>query len=198
MTDIDSGTFAGIVKGDRKAFENLFQKYYGMLCDYALSYLNNANETEDTVQDVFVYIWNHRTTIRVDNTVRSYLFASVKHRALNVLKHQAVERSHSLLLVEFLEDLGREEYSEEETLQLKQVRQAVRMLSPQCRLAFMKSCLEGKKYKEIAEEMHISVNTVKSHILKAYRSIHEHIDSERSTPSPLLCFAIYKDLYFGA
>lgn len=198
MTDIDSGIFAGIVKGDRKAFENLFQEYYGALCDYASSYLNNTNEAEDAVQDVFVYIWDNRRTIQVDGSVRSYLFTAVKHRALNILKHYAIERSHSPLLVEFLEDLGRTEYSEEESLQLKQVRQAVRMLPSQCRLAFVKSCLEGKKYKEIAEEMRISVNTVKSHILKAYRSIHEHIDSERSIPFPLLCFAIYKDLYFGA
>ena len=40
----------------------------------------------------------------MDTSVKSYLFTSVKHRALNILKHQAVERSHSCLLVEFLED----------------------------------------------------------------------------------------------
>ncbi len=195
MTDIDSGTFAGIVKGDRKAFESLFQKYYGALCDYATSYLNNTNETEDAVQDVFVYIWNNRGTIQVEGCVRSYLFTAVKHRALNILKHYAIERSHSPLLVEFLEDLGRTEYSEEESLQLKQVRQAVRMLPSQCRLAFVKSCLEGKKYKEIAEEMHISVNTVKTHILKAYRSIHKYLDSDVSYPSSLLLLAVYKEVY---
>ncbi|MDE6451672.1 MAG: RNA polymerase sigma-70 factor, partial [Odoribacter sp.] len=86
MTDIDSGIFAGIVKGDRKAFENLFQKYYGILCDYAFSYLNDVNEIEDTVQDVFVYVWNNREAIHVNSSVRSYLFTSVKHRALNILK----------------------------------------------------------------------------------------------------------------
>lgn len=194
MTDIDKRIFAAVVQGDKEAFERLFQKYYVMLCDYAWSYLNDADETEDAVQDVFVYVWNHRGEIHANGSVKAYLFASVKHRALNILKHRAVERSHSPLLVEFLEDLGREEYSEEEAFQLKQIRLAIEALPSQCRLVFMKSCLEGKKYKEIAEELHISVNTVKSHILKAYRSIHEYVGSSSSHSASFLFFALYSNL----
>ena len=47
------------------------------------------------------------------------------------------------------------------------------------------SCLDGKKYKEIAEELGISVNTVKSHIMKAYRDIRARVGGESS---PLLLF----------
>ena len=69
----------------------------------------------------------------MDTSVKSYLFTSVKHRALNILKHRAVERSHGCLLVEFLEDLSQEEYSEEEAVQLEKIRQALQILPLQCR-----------------------------------------------------------------
>ena len=148
------------------------------------------SEVEDAVQDVFVYVWNNRDAIVVDTSVRSYLFTSVKHRALNILKHRAVERSHGRLLVEFLEDLSQEEYSEEEAVQLEKIRQALKILPLQCRTVFMMSSLDGKKYKEIAEELHISINTVKSHVLKAYRTIREYVGV--TTSPSFLFFVAYK------
>lgn len=165
-----------LVDGDRKTFEVLFHKYYSLLCDYALTYLEDANAAEDIVQDVFVYLWNHCKSIAITTSLKSYLYSSVKHRALNVLKHQAIVRKHSPLLVEFLGNLAKEDYSEQELEQLEQVRRAFDLLPNQCRVVFMMSCLEGKTYKEIADELHISVNTVKSHILKAYRDIRENVN----------------------
>ncbi len=155
------GIVKSIMGGDRKLFEALFHEYYVLLCDYARTYLEDVSEAEDAVQDVFVYLWNYRKSIVISTSLKSYLYSSVKHHALNILKHKAVARKHSPLLIEFLENEEKEEYSETESERLEQVRKAFGMLPDQCRTAFMKSCLEGKKYKEIAEEMHISVNTVK-------------------------------------
>lgn len=174
-TDSDKQLFSAIIEGDRNAFECLFQKYYTVLCDYSWTYLDGKGEAEDAVQDVFVYIWNNRKSIHMQDSVRGYLFSAVKHRVLNMLKHKAIERSHSRLLTEFWEDLSKSEYSEEEQLQLEQIRSILQNLPPQCRTVFMKSCLEGKKYREIAEELQISVNTVKYHILRAYREIREKV-----------------------
>lgn len=186
--EVDNKLFEAIRLGSRDAFEHLFQRYYVALCQYAATYLEERGETEDAVQDVFVYVWNNRKTVGVQSSVKSYLYSSVKHRALNILKHRAVERSHSRLLSEFLEDLSRTEYSEEEQLQLEQIQKVLRSLPLQCRTVFTMSCLEGKKYKEIAEELQISVNTVKFHILKAYRDIRENVAMSGEFPV-LLCIA---------
>ena len=159
----DNEIIKSLVDGDRKTFEALFHKYYSLLCDYALTYLEDANAAEDIVQDVFVYLWNHCKSIAITTSLKSYLYNSVKHSALNVLKHQAIVRKHSPLLVEFLGNLAK-------------ARRAFDLLPNQCRVVFMMSCLEGKTYKEIADELHISVNTVKSHILKAYRDIRENVN----------------------
>ncbi len=186
----DSEVVKAIAGGDRNIFEALFHKYYSLLCDYALTYLEDVNEAEDTVQEVFVYLWNYRKSIIISTSLKSYLYSSVKHRALNVLKHQVVTRRHSPLLTEFLENLANENYSELEQEQLEQVRKALKELPDQCRIVFMKSCLEGKKYKEIAEELHISVNTVKTHILKAYHDIRANVN--RPISSQVLCLMICK------
>lgn len=193
--EVDNRLFEAIRLGNKDAFERLFQRHYVALCNYAATYLDEQGETEDVVQDVFVYVWNNRKTVEVRNSLKSYLYSSVKHRALNILKHRAVERSHSRLLGEFLEDLSRTEYSEEEQLQLEQIQKVLQTLPLQCRTVFTMSCLEGKKYKEIAEELQISVNTVKFHILKAYRDIRENITAPGEAPVLLFvaCLAYLSD-----
>ena len=114
---------------------------------------------------------------------------------LNILKHQLVERTHSRLLSEYWDDLLKSGYSEEEQTQLEQIQHILQSLPQQCRIVFMKSCLEGKKYLEIAEELRISVNTVKSHISKAYREIREKIAVlKNSNLLLLIACATYKEM----
>ncbi len=172
---IDRRLFESVKAGDYNAFESLFHKYYAVLCNYAATYLDERAEVEDVVQEVFVYLWCQRESVVIQNSVKSYLYSAVRYKVLDILKHRAVERSHSQLLTEFWEDLMRTTYSEEELFRLEQIRKVVDGLPAQCRTVFTMSCLDGKKYKEIAEELQISVNTVKSHILKAYRDIREHV-----------------------
>lgn len=159
------------MQGDKEAFENLFQKYYADLCRYSQTYLDQQGEAEDVVQDVFVNIWKQRGTIDIQVSVRNYLFSAVKHRVCNVLKHIAIQRNHSQCLKEFLEHLSHSAYSEEEERQLGQIREAFEELPEQCRKVFMMNCFENKKYTQIAADLNVSVNTVKSHMLKAYRII---------------------------
>ncbi len=104
------------------------------------------SETEDAVQDVFIYIWNNRETIRLQESFRGYLFSAVKHRVLNILKHQLVERTHSRLLSEYWDDLLKSGYSEEEQPQLEQIQHNIlQSLPQQCRIVFMKKVVWKEK-----------------------------------------------------
>lgn len=176
LGDIDKELFLAIKCGNKDAFEQLFKKYYAGLCSFCGTILDDQIQAEDVVQDLFVYLWNNRKVVNVEGPVKTYLFSSVKKRALNVLKHRAVERNHSVLLMEFLKELSVSGYSEEEMFQMEKIRHIIENLSPQCRIVFTMSCLDGTKYKEIADELDISVNTVKSHITKAYREIRAEFD----------------------
>lgn len=172
--------FAAIKCGDHRAFERVFRTFYVPLCDYAVMILGEQSEAEDVVQDLFMYIWKNRAEIKVQESVKSYLFTSVRFRALNVLKHRTIRLKHGTALGVFIEDLMNTGYSEEEAQRIEQIKQVLQTLPVQCRTVFTMSCLDGKKYKEIADELGISVNTVKSHIMKAYREIRARVGSDNS------------------
>lgn len=186
LDNIDKKLFEGMMRGDIDAFEQLFQKYYVVLCNYCETLLEDSMEAEDVVQDLFVYLWTGRH-IEICGAVRPYLFSSVKHRALNILKHQAVKRNYNALFLDFLKDISICDYSEEELILLEKIKNIIDHLPPQCQTVFMMSCMEGKKYKMIAEELGISVNTVKSHIAKAYREIRTTIGTEGLTLLYIFC-----------
>ena len=110
------------------------------------TYLDERVEVEDVVQEVFVYLWSQRESVVIQNSVKSYLYSAVKYKVLDVLKHRAVERSHSQLLTEFWEDLMRTTYSEEELFQLEQeFGKLLTVYRPtKCRIVFTMSCLDAK------------------------------------------------------
>lgn len=187
----DIQDFMAVAQGDRNAFERLFRKYYKSLCDYARGFLGRKELAEDVVQDALVYFWNNRCNIDLTMFGKAYLYTSVRHGALNVLKKQMIERRHNPLLIEFMKHLQMQEYSEEEIANIEKIKDAIEKLPEQCRVVFLMNCMEGKRYKEIAEELDISVNTVKTHITKAYRLIRQGIDDKRMS---MILFFMYQYL----
>ena len=114
--------FSKIKNGDQGAFEQVFRMFYMPLCDYAVMILGDQAEAEDVVQDLFTYLWKSRQEVRVQESVKSYLFTSVRFRALNVLKHKMIERKHGASLMAFIEDLQNSDYSEEEMQRVEQIK----------------------------------------------------------------------------
>lgn len=184
---IDTQDFIAVARDDRNAFERLFRRYYRLLCDYGRSILGDRELAEDVVQEVFIYFWNNREVIHIQMSVKAYLYTAVRHGALNVLKKQLIERKHNPQLTEFVEFLQTSEYSDEEQEEINRIRQVMAELPKQCLKVFLMSAVDGKKYQEIADELDISINTVKTHISKAYRLIREKTSGDMSLV--LLVFA---------
>ena len=175
MLDIDTQFWTAIQNNDRHAFEKLFRKYYEQLCSYATAVLNDSVQAEDVVQDVFIYFWEHRDMLDVKNSLRAYLYTSVRHQALKVLQKRVLEQKHNPQLTEYVEYLLSTEYTVEEEKAIRQIKEVMQSLPEQCLKVFLMSSLEEKKYTEIADELGISINTVKTHITKAYRIIRQQI-----------------------
>ena len=186
-TDPDDINSKAILEGDTVAFEELFKRNYPSLCNYCQGIVTEHDKAEDIVQDVFVYLWNNRSSIDIKVSLKHYLYSSVRHGALKVLKRQLMEQRHSPLLTEFIENLQHSEYSEEEVVEIEQMKKALASLPQQCRNVFLMSCVDEKTYKQIAEELNISVNTVKTHITKAYRIIRGNFQNT----SQILMFIVY-------
>lgn len=188
MPDIDSQFWVAVQENDPFAFERIFRKYYKALCGYVLGILGDEGQAEDVVQEVFIYFWEHREELKVENSLRAYLYTSVRHRALKLLQKQALIQKHSSKLTEFVEYMLSTEYTFEEEKAISKMKEVLQELPQQCLKVFLMSNLEEKKYSEIADELGISINTVKSHITKAYRVIRQQIPLDLSTI--LLLFGI--------
>ncbi len=170
-------------------FKSIIQTY----CHYAWTYLDEKSETEDAVQDVFIYIWNNRETIRLQESFRGIFFCR-QTPGIEYFETSVCRTNSFRLLSEYWDDLLKIRYSEEEQTQLEQIQHILQSLPQKCRIVFMKSCLEGKKYLEIAEELRISVNTGNHISPKAYREIREKIAVlKNSNLLLLIACATYKD-----
>lgn len=129
--------------------------------------------------------------IRTLVLLTTYLFTLVKNRCLNFLRHQLIEEEYS---VEMKEEFGFKlyalesmdySYQSEEELQ-KIIKRALEALPPRCREIFVKSRIEGMKYKEISEELGISINTVENQMVTALKKLR----AELKDFLPLLIFLV--------
>lgn len=152
-------------------FEQLFREHYQTLCFYANIVTRDMEAAEDIVQDVFVKCWAAIQTDNLEIHQEHYLYKSVKNAALNYVKAQKVRRNYA-------DDYGAT-HSEAETANdsliaaetRQRIMNAIDQLPPQCRKVFMLCVLEDKSYKEAAEQLNISVNTVKTQMTKAFSTL---------------------------
>jgi RNA polymerase sigma-70 factor (ECF subfamily) len=90
LRDEESGLVARIRRGDESAFESLYLAHHGELWRFAYSYVRSRDVAEELVQDVFLAVWGTRATWEVNTRVRAWLYASIRHLALNHLRHERV------------------------------------------------------------------------------------------------------------
>ncbi len=165
----------GIKKGDMKAFNSLYQKYYKPLCYIAMHLLGDILLAEEVTDDVMIYIWHHRQDIETDS-LKKYLAVSVHRRSLNVLRSVGYRNGqHSVSitaenigwyfssLFDSTHPLGQLIVQEME----QKVSDTVGSMPELTKRIFLLSRRENKKYDEIAKECGVSVPTVKYHMKKA-------------------------------
>jgi len=90
LNDEESGLVIRIRRGDEAAFESLYLAHHSELWRFAYSYVRSRDVAEELVQDVFLAVWGTRATWEVNTRVRAWLYASVRHLALNHLRHERV------------------------------------------------------------------------------------------------------------
>lgn len=157
--------------GDQQAFELLFHKYYVRLCAFSNKYLNDREEAQEIVQEVFVKIWEGRETINPEDNLKAYLFKIAQNLSLNKLKRKKVESRYiEIFKLVYIEN---QEISSHESLIIKElevhISNSIEKLPTQCRKVFEFSRIDGLKYREIADVLHISIKTVETQMSKALR-----------------------------
>ena len=172
-----------------KSVETLFKRYYPRLCDFALRFMRDEDMAEDIVQDVFVRICEHGQLPTTDQAIKSFLYTSVKNACLNKLRHLEVIHNFTKAKhpVATQQDSLLELIIHSEVLAA--LFEALEALPAGCSLILRKGYLEGLKNHEIAAELGISINTVKSQKQRAIGLLRERLTPQLASvilPSLLL------------
>lgn len=152
--------------------EKYFQTHFEGLYRYAYTILKNNDDAKDAVQAVFVNLWQKRATIDEQQSVQSYLYTSVYNYCLNVKRNEKVRQAY-LQNNQATHQLFNDELVSRENI--NRITEALESLPPQCKLIFMKSRFEKKKYAEIAQEMNLSVKTIEVQVSKALKILREKL-----------------------
>ncbi len=171
----DRDLLAHIRQGDEGAFDVLFRRYYGPLVGLAESMLRTRAVAEEVVQDVLLELWRRREGLIVTDTLRAYLFRSVRNRSLNELRRGKVEKAG--------EPYARGETSAPATAQTDldneelnlAISTAVAALPDPCREVFEMSRTHNLKYSEIAETLGVSIKTVEARMGRALKELRERL-----------------------
>jgi RNA polymerase sigma-70 factor, ECF subfamily len=163
-------------EGNEGVFESVFKDYYGRLCNYAHSFVEDTNEAEEMVQNTFLSLWENRDSIDIHTSLKAYLYRAVQNNCLNTLKHEKVRQSYGKYQQHHadssIDNVSQQLISKE--LQ-QQIKEAIDTMPPQCRKVFELSRFENLTYAEIATQLDISIKTVDKHMVKALKLLREHL-----------------------
>ncbi|UOB16681.1 RNA polymerase sigma-70 factor [Abyssalbus ytuae] len=154
-------------------FKGLFKSLHPSLCVFANGYLNNLPAAKDVVQEVFIKMWENKTTFKNINAVKPYLYKAVKNRCLDLLKSKRVRVMDNEVEVEELEIIASDSYFYREVLLAETttiITNAVNNLPPKCS-EIINLSLRNYSNQEIADILSLSVHTVKAQKKIAYQKL---------------------------
>jgi RNA polymerase sigma-70 factor (ECF subfamily) len=165
--------------GNSFAFEKLYNVYGKKLYNFAFNIIKNKEDAEGIVQNVFMKIWETRSEINTEQSFSGYIFRIARNMLINQLKKALTEKVYLNYLLTFPEETGFPVEQEINFLELNmEIERLVNSLPEKRREIFLLSRNEGLTYKEIAEKLNISVNTVNTQISKSLEHIRDHLASK--------------------
>lgn len=165
---------------ENTSFEQIYLSYFSKMKYFAKEYVVSEEDAENITQDVFTDLWEKREVLVAHTNLPAFLFTAIKNKSLNFLRHKMVaQEAASYLQEEYtlslqinmnsLEAFDESVFSDPDIETI--VTQAINSLSEKCREIFIMSKIEGKKQKEIAAELNISINTVETQMGIAYKKL---------------------------
>lgn len=156
-------------RGEAAAFDAVFRQWYAPLCRYACRLADgDMDEAEDLVQQAFVKLWEYRGRLDVSWSLKAYLYKTVHNACLNRLRAGKVRSKYLDFNAQQLNDMYTPPDDTSPEL-LERFQRAMEALPPQCRHIFELSRFETLKYREIADQLGISIKTVETQMGKALR-----------------------------
>jgi RNA polymerase sigma-70 factor (ECF subfamily) len=159
-------------------FERVFEENFSSLVRFALTIVDSQDTAEDIVQEVFIKIWENKKNTTFHKPLKGYLFISVKNACLNhVKKAKRLSDKVDELVPEAFDLYDNDAIEDSERNRL--IFEAIEKLSPKGKIVLKLICFNNFKYREVAEELEISVDTVKYHFTHSLKKLRELLTKEQ-------------------
>lgn len=160
----------------REVFDSCFRRYYQILCYFACHYLQEQEEAEDVVQDVFMKLLDGEEYFDSENHLKHYLYKAVRNACLNQIKLTDIHSNILGTIQENTEDSENDFFVNVVRAEVYQkIMEAIQELPTECGRVFKLAYVEGFNNDEIASQLSISVNTVKVQKNKAKIQLREKL-----------------------
>ncbi|WP_177230611.1 RNA polymerase sigma factor [Chitinophaga sp. CF118] len=167
-----------MIQHDTYAFEELYDRHWGVLYSFARKLLKDDDEAKDVIQDIFTKLYERLGTLQIETSIFSYLYQTVRNSVLDIAKHQKVR-------IEFI-DTFKDFYTRGEFLTDNQVRenelarlieQEIENLPHKMRAIFEMSRKQYLTHKQIAQASGVSEGTVKKQLHYAINKLRSRLSS---------------------
>ena len=170
---IDSELFLLVKQDDEKAFEELYRRYWPTLVNTAYKKLSSREKAEDIVQNIFIDLYNRRSTIELVISLSAYLNQALKFKILNEYRSDIIKTKYQHYL--FFSSVCKNDLAYE--LDAKEleanVNRTLNALPEKCKQVFLLSRKENRSNKDISATLNITISTVEKHISKALRTLRQ-------------------------
>ena len=163
-------------KNDQHAFSTLFINYHSDLLLYCGTFIADRNECEDIIQSIFLELWEKRTELSIDTSLRSFLLRAVRHDCYDAIKHRRIVESHIAYVLECSTATNWDvdhyvSYSELET----QINTLLEQFDKKSVDVFRMSRFQSIKYDDIAREMNVSRRTVEVRVGNVLKYLRDNL-----------------------
>lgn len=178
QSELNDFFFLRFKNGDELAFEKIFKSNHSQIVGFCNQFITDWDKAKSLAQEAFINLWINREKIETLNGIKAFLYTYAKSSCLNYIRHRKIISKYEDSQLQSKEDqLSREvlesfDFNSLEFTELEElIMRSINDLPDQCRRVFMLSRFEGKKNKEIASDLNISVKSVEANITRALKTL---------------------------
>lgn len=156
--------------GESAAFAEVYERFFVVLYKHALNRLRDEEQAKDIVQELFEDLWSKKESLFIQSNLSNYLYTAIRNKVLKVIAHQHVVSAYAAKHAVFLKpDEGLTDHRVRERQLAAIIEKEVQSLPPKMKAVFELSRKHNYTHKEIAEQMDITEQSVRSHIKNALK-----------------------------
>ncbi|MEQ8336608.1 MAG: RNA polymerase sigma-70 factor [Cyclobacteriaceae bacterium] len=171
--------FNKVKNGDTVAFEEIFRRYYNDLARYCFTLVRDETIAEEITQEVYIYLWEKKDNIEISSSLKSYLFSAIRNKSINYIKYELPKQRILIDISDTVLVEGTVFHEKNDIKRLKKkIQVSINQLPEKCKQIFLLSRYGGMTYKEIAEDLDLSVKTVENQMSIALKKLRDLLESD--------------------